>query len=101
MLSVIEKKFLKLSKCVDPEKKAKLGQFFTPINIAQFMANLFTRTTHVNCHLLDAGAGLGTLSIAFGEPVLLLIFDLKNIYAKTMKLVQFLYYIPDILTIKN
>jgi len=67
LLSTIEKTRLKLSKSIDPQKKSKLGQFFTPINIAKFMANLFTRITHTNCHLLDAGAGIGTLSFAFGE----------------------------------
>lgn len=67
MLSEIEKTRLELSKCIDPKKKSKLGQFFTPIRIAQFMANLFTRTNHVNFHILDAGAGLGILSTAFVE----------------------------------
>jgi adenine-specific DNA-methyltransferase len=67
LLSEIEKTRLELSKCIDPKKKSKLGQFFTPIRIAQFMANLFTRTNHVNFHILDAGAGLGILSTAFVE----------------------------------
>lgn len=47
---------------LDPKKKGALGQFMTPFNIAEFMASLFTRKTNVI--LLDAGAGIGSLTIA-------------------------------------
>ncbi len=47
---------------LDPKKKGALGQFMTPFNIAEFMASLFTRKT--NAILLDAGAGIGSLTIA-------------------------------------
>ena len=46
-------------------KKKKLGQFFTPIPIADFMASLFEDTWEGNINLLDAGAGLGSLFTAF------------------------------------
>lgn len=47
------------------EDKAELGQFMTPSNIARFMASLFPPSFPQNCHLLDAGAGVGALSCAF------------------------------------
>ncbi len=47
-------------------RKAKQGQFFTPVPIARFMASLFDlRPTPAS--LLDPGAGLGILSSAFAE----------------------------------
>lgn len=66
MLSAVEEKRLHISKNTDAEKKSQLGQFFTPEKIAAFMANLFPDSTG-RCHLLDAGAGIGSLSIAFLE----------------------------------
>ena len=47
---------------LDPKKKGVLGQFMTPFKIAEFMASLFTNKT--NAVLLDAGAGIGSLTIA-------------------------------------
>jgi hypothetical protein len=46
-------------------RKAALGQFFTPLSIADFMARQFSSTYPKNTKLLDAGAGLGALTIAF------------------------------------
>ena len=45
--------------------KSSLGQFMTPSATAQFMASLFTAATHGPCHLIDPGAGIGSLSSAF------------------------------------
>ena len=42
------------------ERKA-MGQFFTPEAVAKFMANLFS-TIPKECRILDAGAGVGTLT---------------------------------------
>ena len=47
-------------------KRKQLSQIFTPAPTARFMASLFSPVTS-NCHLLDAGAGLGALSEAFLE----------------------------------
>ena len=47
---------------LDPKKKGALGQFMTPFKIAEFMASLFSRKT--NAVLLDAGAGIGSLTLA-------------------------------------
>jgi adenine-specific DNA-methyltransferase len=42
------------------------GQVFTPVEIARFMANLFSKIP-AQYHLLDPGAGLGILTTAFCE----------------------------------
>lgn len=46
-------------------KKAELGQFFTPPDIAAFMAGLFPATSLGQIRLLDAGAGVGALTTSF------------------------------------
>ena len=56
---------LDASRSLDPEEKAKKGQFLTPAPIAQYMASLFKETQSGNIHLLDAGAGIGALTAAF------------------------------------
>jgi tRNA1(Val) A37 N6-methylase TrmN6 len=48
-------------------RKIRFGQFFTPAPIARFMADLFAPHRGGVCRLLDPGAGLGSLSIAFLE----------------------------------
>jgi adenine-specific DNA-methyltransferase len=50
---------------LDPERKAKLGQFLTPSPVAKFMASLFQHKEYRNIRLLDAGAGIGSLIAAF------------------------------------
>jgi len=50
---------------LDPKQKGALGQFMTPYIIAQFMAGLFNRTDAAL--LLDAGAGIGSLTMAASQ----------------------------------
>ena len=64
MQSVVEQQRLRISKNTAAKKKSQLGQFLTPERTATFMANLFPDGSG-NCRLLDAGAGIGSLSIAF------------------------------------
>ncbi len=52
---------------LDPKKRSALGQFMTPIPIARFMASLFNELSGNKISLLDAGAGVGSLSAAFVE----------------------------------
>lgn len=47
---------------LDPKKKSALGQFMTPFKLAEFMASLFVKRTEAV--LLDAGAGIGSLTLA-------------------------------------
>lgn len=67
VLAEIEQLRLTVSKASDPKRKSRLGQFFTPAKTAQFMAGLFTQRTMGISRLLDAGAGIGSLSAAFLE----------------------------------
>ncbi len=64
MLSAVEQTRLQISRSTEPKKKSQLGQFFTPERTAAFMAGLFPDGSGV-CRLLDAGAGIGSLSAAF------------------------------------
>lgn len=48
---------------LDIEKRAKLGQFSTPSSIARKMASMFSNRTD-RVKILDAGAGVGSLSSA-------------------------------------
>ncbi len=64
MLSAVEQKRLQVSRGTEAEKKSQFGQFFTPQRTAAFMVNLFPDSTG-RCILLDAGAGIGSLSAAF------------------------------------
>ena len=67
MLAAVEQTRLRLSKNTDAKRKSQLGQFLTPARTAQFMAGLFTSKDSSDCRLLDAGAGVGSLSSAFLE----------------------------------
>jgi adenine-specific DNA-methyltransferase len=64
--SAVETTRLHLSRSIETQKKSQLGQFFTPERTAEFMAELFREVESCdNCRLLDAGAGIGSLSAAF------------------------------------
>lgn len=47
------------------ERKVEFAQFMTPPSVAYFMAGMFPSSAIKNAHLLDAGAGTGSLSCAF------------------------------------
>lgn len=53
-----------LSPTLDGERRGELGQYMTPGAIAEFMAQMFGPMPE-RVHLLDAGAGMGALSVAF------------------------------------
>ena len=48
---------------INAEHQAEFGQFFTPAPVARFMAQLLNKNLP-SLHLLDAGAGVGSLSAA-------------------------------------
>jgi adenine-specific DNA-methyltransferase len=56
------------TRSLDPTRRAEMGQFLTPPAIARFMASLFSDPIG-SIRLLDAGAGIGTLTAAFVEDV--------------------------------
>lgn len=53
-----------VSPTLDPKQRSKLGQFMTPAPVATFMAGMFDHLPK-DIHLLDAGAGVGSLTAAF------------------------------------
>ncbi|WP_395621379.1 Eco57I restriction-modification methylase domain-containing protein [Dokdonella sp.] len=53
------------SRKLDPSRKAALGQFMTPASTARFMAGMFADVAGRTVRLLDAGAGVGSLTSAF------------------------------------
>lgn len=62
----VDRRRVELSPKLDPEQRRRLGQFMTPASVARYMATLFDAySAHVR--LLDAGAGLGSLTAAFVE----------------------------------
>jgi adenine-specific DNA-methyltransferase len=52
---------------LDRKQRSALGQFMTPTSVADFMAGLFPSIKKSNVRLLDAGAGIGSLTAAFLE----------------------------------
>lgn len=50
---------------LDPKTRSALGQFMTPGPVASFMAGLFGQAQEDDIRLLDAGAGVGSLTAAF------------------------------------
>jgi adenine-specific DNA-methyltransferase len=64
LISTIDQTRLLISKNTESKKKSQFGQFLTSEKTATFMANMFP-PANGNCQLLDAGAGIGSLSAAF------------------------------------
>lgn len=55
---------MEISPTLDAVVRSKLGQFMTPASVARFMASLFGDLPE-EIHLLDPGAGVGSLTAAF------------------------------------
>lgn len=85
MLSVVEQTRLKVAGRTDAKKKSQLGQFLTPANTAAFMAGLFPPASG-ECRLLDAGAGIGSLSSAFLERCITGNLNFTKIHLKAFEL---------------
>lgn len=58
-----------VSKKLDSANRSALGQFMTPFHIAEYMASLFEYNCP-NITLLDAGSGIGALSVSFMEQLI-------------------------------
>ncbi len=58
---------LDVSSKLDRKQRSALGQFMTPMRVANFMAGLFPPPVNHAIRLLDAGAGIGSLTAAFLE----------------------------------
>jgi adenine-specific DNA-methyltransferase len=64
LLEAVEEKRLGVSKNLERHRRALMGQFFTPAPVALFMAEMFEARKPV-LRVLDAGAGIGSLSASF------------------------------------
>jgi adenine-specific DNA-methyltransferase len=53
---------------IDAERRSDLGQFMTPPATARLMASMF-EAKHKSITLLDAGAGVGSLTAAFIDEI--------------------------------
>ena len=65
---VIDKVRREASSLLDAQRRSDLGQYMTPSPIATFMASLFSYNGQAR--LLDAGAGVGSLTSAFFDQAL-------------------------------
>lgn len=65
----MEKRRLAHANETPPAIKQELGQYFTPGEIADFMASLFPKTDERDIRILDPGAGIGILSCALAERI--------------------------------
>jgi adenine-specific DNA-methyltransferase len=64
LLRVVEERRRVVSSEIDAAERARLGQFFTPTRIAQFIASLPTLPESGRVRILDPGAGNGSLTAA-------------------------------------
>ena len=64
LMGLLDFRRLDVSRQINPERRAKLGQFFTPSEIAGFMAEMFADISSESIRILDPGAGIGTLTAA-------------------------------------
>lgn len=64
LLDLVEVYRAEASRHLDVSRRSQLGQFFTPAPTAKLMAEMF-RPCDCAVRLLDAGAGIGSLSAAF------------------------------------
>jgi adenine-specific DNA-methyltransferase len=69
VLGALEPLLREGSRALDPQRQAEMGQFLTPIPVASFMASLLDLVGSPK-RLLDAGAGMGTLTAAVAQETL-------------------------------
>jgi tRNA1(Val) A37 N6-methylase TrmN6 len=91
LLASLEQTRLRVSKNTEAKRKSQLGQFLTPARTAQFMANLFASKNDLDCRLLDAGAGIGSLSSAFLERCVANELSFKKIKVTAFELDSFIH----------
>ncbi|HLI34203.1 MAG TPA: hypothetical protein VKW70_04095 [Terriglobia bacterium] len=83
---------------LDPERRAEFGQFMTPSAIARLMASMFDAKIE-QITLLDAGAGVGSLTAAFVSEICSRSAKPKSIHATVYEIDPLLVeYLRDTLT---
>lgn len=66
LLEQVDGRRFEATNCLDPEGRSSFGQFLTPMPTARLMASMIERKGGT-IHVLDAGAGIGTLAAAAVE----------------------------------
>ena len=77
---------LDISRKLVPKKRSEMGQFLTSVSIARFMASIFDSVEYGQIRLLDAGAGVGSLTAAFVEEFCSRTTHPQEIYIKAYEL---------------
>lgn len=65
LLTEVDRLRLVANSQLTEKHKVVMGQFLTPISVADFMAGMFNSSNLAEISLLDAGAGVGSLLTAF------------------------------------
>jgi adenine-specific DNA-methyltransferase len=96
MLETIDHIRKEATKKLDQSKRSELGQFMTPNSVAKFMVSLFNQNNHTSIELLDAGAGVGSLTLAFLNNAIQSLAQLKSITSTTYEIdATLLSYLSD------
>ncbi len=69
LLLLADKRRRKAMQHLVPSTKTVLGQFMTPMPVAEFMASMFADVSRKEIRLLDPGAGVGSLTASFIERI--------------------------------
>jgi adenine-specific DNA-methyltransferase len=83
---LVESYRLDISRKLVPKKRSEMGQFLTSVPIARFMASLFDSVGYSQIRLLDAGAGVGSLTAAFVEEFCSRTTHPQEIYIKAVRI---------------
>lgn len=67
VLERLEERRVAVSGSLDRKHRSAFGQFFTPGSVAGFMASLLDFPADTPIHLLDPGAGIGSLTAAVAQ----------------------------------
>lgn len=68
----IKKLFFNCKGIIDNVNKSRYAQFYTPWNIACYMAKMFNKPKYKTIKILDPGSGLGILTAAFINNILMI-----------------------------
>lgn len=63
----LEDRRIAVTRALDRRHRSALGQFFTPSAVARYMASLLEFAKEGDVHLLDPGAGIGSLTAAAAQ----------------------------------
>ena len=72
-MTIVDKSNQEYIQSLNGESRKNIGQVFTPVSIAEYMADLFTFKNNT-ISILDPGAGTGILTAALCDKL----FTLKN-----------------------